>query len=163
MYSKKKKRKSNKHFYNQEKTLMKVRKVLLNLQSKLQKDHIHLKMQPHYESLKKNMATPVMQLQKINVSTLLTQIKMMMVKIKKLHLILILVCSVISMVLSMVVARTTSILLTHIIVRNSKPMVAIQILLLNNLVKIATHIRPNTQTQTISFQVKVVTAIMKQV
>ena len=55
-----------------------------------------------------------------------------------------LVCMAISMVMSMVVMKITTTLLTHIIERNLKPMVAIQILLLNNLVRITTHIRPNT-------------------
>jgi hypothetical protein len=48
------------------------------------------------------------------------------------------------MVANMVRVRIVTILPTHITERNSKPMVAIQILLLNNLVRIVTHIRPNT-------------------
>ena len=82
---------------------------------------------------------------KTSAFTLLTM-KMLMMRAKKnkLNHILILVCMAISMVMSMVVMKITTTLLTHIIERNLKPMVAIQILLLNNLVRITTHIRPNT-------------------
>ena len=165
MFLKRKKRKINKHFYKQDKTLTKVKRILLNLQDKLQKGHILLMMQPHYESLRGSMATPVMQLLKINVSTLHTpKMLMMTAKKKKLNRILILVYLAISMGTSMVMARIVSILLTHIIGKNLKQKVITLILLLNKMARTRTHISRSMQRRTICFLVNLhIEVVMKVV
>ena len=83
-------------FFVQEKFLILNNLMRVHLQKQLLREHIHQKMLQYLELSKRNMATLVMLLQKINVFTLHTM-KMLMMRatLKKLNLILILVCLVI--------------------------------------------------------------------